>query len=422
MDPTFTSISNAKPLYAGRTVVLGVSGGIAAYKACEVARLFVKAGADVHVMMTEAATQFIQPLTFQALTGNPVGTSLLDGSNPTAMAHTDLGLKADLVVVAPMTADTMARLAHGRSNDILASTLLVTHCPVLLCPAMNTNMWLNKEVQDNLRILEQDQRYKIMEPASGELACGVVGPGRLPEPEDIFESASTLLRPQDLAGYKVVITGGPTREYIDPVRFISNPATGSLAIELARCASFRGAEVELILGPTHLHPPLNVKVSTVTTAHQMHEAVMQASKKADVVCMSAAVADWKPLEEKQEKEHKSGSSKSLELIRTKDILKELCASANKPTLVLGFAAETLVEEQDLIQAGKEKLERKGCDLLFVNHVFQTERGFGPGRSKGVLLSSDGSHESIGPASKNTIADRLMEAIAVRHSERKARAS
>jgi len=422
MDPTSTSTSNVKALFSGRTIVLGVSGGIAAYKACELARLLVKAGADVHVMMTQAATEFIQPLTFHALTGNPVGTSLLDGSSPVAMAHTEIGLKADLLIVAPTTADSLARFAHGRANDILATTLLVSHCPVLLCPAMNTNMWLNSAVQENIKILEQDTRYTIMEPASGELACGVVGPGRLPEPQDIFEHACTLMRPKDLAGHRMVITGGPTREYIDPVRFISNPATGALAIELARCAAFRGAKVELILGPTHLPPPLNVSVQQVTTASEMYEAVMKASRGADIVCMSAAVADWRPSETKSEKEHKSGEKKSLDLSRTKDILAELCAPPNKPTLVLGFAAETHEADSDLVKAGKNKMLRKGCDLIFVNHVFQTQKGFGPGRSQGVLLGLDGTESPIGPAGKATIADHLMEAIVTHYHQRKARAS
>ena len=422
MDPTSTSTSNDKSLFAGRTVVLGVSGGIAAYKACEVARLLLRAGADVHVMMTNAATQFVQPLTFQALTGNPVGTSLLDGSSPVAMAHTELGLKADLVIVAPTTADTLARFAQGRGDDILATTLLVTHCPVLLCPAMNTNMWNNAAVQENLDTVARQERFTIMEPGSGELACGVIGPGRLPEPEDILEYAHTLLRPQDLKGQRVVITGGPTREYIDPVRFISNPATGALAIELARCAAFRGANVELILGPTHLQPPLNVKVTNIVTAEEMHEAVMKAAKDANIVCMSAAVADWTPQETKAQKEHKSGVEKSLQLSRTTDILAELCSSPQKPALVLGFAAETHESDKELTEAGKDKLFRKGCDLLFVNQVFRTEKGFGPGASQGLLLSVDGKEVTVGPASKADIADSLIEAVAVHYNQRTARAS
>ena len=297
MAPTFTSISSDNPAnpLQDQLILLGVGGGIAAYKACELARLLVKAGAEVHVLMTQSATQFVTPLTFAALTHNPVRTTLFDADSETAMAHTELGMKADAFVIAPTTANLLGSFAHGLATDLVTTTLLVSQCPTLICPAMNSNMWENQQVQQNLKTLGANPRYHIMPPAEGELACGVIGAGRLPEPEQISIRLKEILQDASdsrLAGKKVLISGGPTREYLDPVRFLSNPASGTLAIKMARVAQQRGANVTLVMGPTSLAPPTGVECIRITSAEEMAQAILSRAPKSDLLCMAAAVADW----------------------------------------------------------------------------------------------------------------------------------
>ncbi len=412
MAPTYSSTSSADSPSSslhGKTVILGVSGGIAAYKACELARLLVKAGADVHVQMTEAATRFVQPLTFAALTDNPVGTQIFDADAEAAMPHTELGMKADLVILAPATADLIARLAAGMANDLLTTTMLVANCPVLVCPAMNREMWANELVQRNVTALGQIERYTILPPDSGDLACGVTGPGRLPEPESIAQIATALTQDQTLAGRRVLISGGPTREYIDPVRFISNPATGSLAIALAICAQARGADTTLVLGPTHLQDPPGIEVIRVISAEQMCDEIMARISEVDVLCMSAAVADYRPFAMATTKQKKSEGDKQLRLTRTPDVLEAVKQAERKP-VVLGFAAETETNLDTLKSVGRNKMLKKNCDLLFVNHVYTDQRGFGPGNTEGILLGPGDYDLHLSPQPKSSVARILLDAL------------
>jgi phosphopantothenoylcysteine decarboxylase/phosphopantothenate--cysteine ligase len=373
--------------------------------------LLVKSGAEVFVMMTHGATGLVQPQTFAALTGNPVGTSLFDTQSPVAMKHTELGLSADLMIVAPATANLLGRFAHGLADDIVSTTLLVTECPVLICPAMNSNMWENPQVQNNIDKIEGQGRHTVLAPDSGELACGVVGSGRLPNPQHIVETAERLLTPQNLSGRRVLITGGPTREYIDPVRFLSNPATGTLAIELARAATARGAETTLVLGPTGLGIPRNVQHIAVTSADDMCAEVLARASTSDVLCMSAAVADWKPEETAEQKEHKGDGAKTITLVRTPDILQRLQGRDGPTPLILGFAAETEVDPNRLRAAGRKKMARKGCDLLYVNTVFKEIAGFGSVPSNGILLGPGQNERPMENIQKNVLANVLMDTIA-----------
>ncbi len=418
MAPTCTSTSSAERALRGRTVLLGVSGGIAAYKACELARLLVKAEAEVHVLMTEAATRFVAPLTFAALTGQTpqVGLFPRPGGTPSelAMAHTELGLRAGLMVIAPATADLLGRLAAGLATDALSTTFMVRTCPVLLCPAMNTGMWQSPIVQRNLATLEALPRVHTLPPDSGELACGVVGPGRLPDPLRIVERAAALLHPKILAGRRVLVTGGPTREYLDPVRFLSNPSTGAMAISLSAALRDLGAEVNLVLGPTTLSPPAGVHTERVTSAEEMAAAVDALLESGqDAFCGCAAVADWRPATTRATKEHKRGAARSVDLVRTPDILAELVAprrARGDLRVVLGFAAETTSTEDELAEVAEAKRQRKGCDLLFANSVEGERRGFGWGESRGLLLGL-GEPRSLGPAPKEALARALARALA-----------
>lgn len=413
MVPTFTSTSSAdhgpgSPL-TGRRVLLGVSGGIAAYKACEVARLLIGEGATVDVMLTPSATRFVTPLTFAALTGRPAESALFGPDHAAALTHTDVGMAADLAVVAPATANLLGRVALGLADDLLTSTLLVTTCPLLLCPAMNANMWANRAVQANLATLSVDPRIRVLEPDEGELACGVVGPGRLPDPAAIVAAARSLLGPRDLAGRHVVVAGGPTREHLDPVRFLSNPSSGSMATALAAALAARGADVTLVYGPGAASPPPGVTVVPVVSAAEMAAAVDDAYATADAIVMAAAVADWRPTDVATEKVAKSGATRTITFERTVDILAGLGARPDGPLLV-GFAAETASSDDELKARGHAKRERKGCDLLFANRVGH-DAGFGPGHTAGWLLGPGDTERACGPAPKSAIAGEIAAAIA-----------
>ncbi len=417
MGPTSTSTSNADPdraptgALAGRSVLLAVGGGIAAYKVCELARQLSKEGADVHVMMTDAATKLVGPTTFAALTGNPVGTALFDPGSEVAMRHTDLGMGADLVVVAPGTADLIARMAAGIGNDLVTTTLLVTDCPMLVCPAMNAQMWRNPLVQANVERLRALDRCHVLDPAEGELACGVVGPGRLQEPGVILEHARALCTPRVLAGRRFLVTGGPTREHVDDVRYLSNPSTGSLAALMCEAARDRGAEVTYVYGPGAREPGWGVDLVPVVSAEDLAGAVRVRAASVDAVLMCAAVADWTPSRPRSGKEPKAGERKSLELRRTPDVLAELGAMAPDRPRLLGFAAQVEDRDVELIALGRDKLQRKGCDMLFVNPVHRDGQGFGPGDTQGVLLGPGDAERALGPTTKACLAAILVEAVA-----------
>jgi len=392
--------------FQNRTVVVAVGGGIAAYKACEVVRLVVKGGGTARVAMTPAATRFVQPLTFQALSGGPVLTDLFDPAFELTYGHLSLARAADLVVVAPATADLIARLRAGMADDAVTTTLVAATCPVLLAPAMNTRMWRNPAVQENLEAL-RERGWHVVGPVSGDLADGDVGEGRLAEPEDIALAASRLLGNLDLAGRRVLVTAGPTREHIDPVRFVSNPSSGKMGYAVARVAARRGASVVLVSGPTALEDPPVAKVVRVETAEQMARAVEAESDGVDLFVAAAAVSDYRPRESAPRKKKKGEGDETLVLARTPDILASLgerYAGRKDAPVLVGFAAET----DDVISNAREKLKKKRCDLVVANKVGGAGAGFGSDSNRVALVSAAELAEIEGP--KEKVAEAILDWI------------
>jgi phosphopantothenoylcysteine decarboxylase/phosphopantothenate--cysteine ligase len=392
--------------FANRTVVLGVGGGIAAYKACELARLVVKGRGTVRVAMTRAATRFVAPLTFQALSGAPVLVDLLDPSAEQAYGHLGLARQADLLAIAPATADLIARLRAGMGDDAVTTTALAVSCPVLVAPAMNVRMWRSPAVQENLAALRA-RGWHVVGPASGELADGDVGEGRLAEPAEIALAASRLLGNLDLAGRRVLVTAGPTREPIDPVRFISNPSSGKMGYALASVAARRGAEVVLVSGPTLLEDPPHVRTVRVETAEQMARAVEAEAGDMDLFVGAAAVSDYRPKTPSPGKIKKGEGDERLELTRTPDILAGLGQRfAGKPQapVLVGFAAET----EEVIARAREKLKGKRCDLVVANKVGGPGAGFGGDTNRVALVSATELAEIEGP--KERVAEAIFDWI------------
>ncbi|MFP4598295.1 MAG: bifunctional phosphopantothenoylcysteine decarboxylase/phosphopantothenate--cysteine ligase CoaBC [Persicimonas sp.] len=388
-------------------VLLGISGGIAAYKACEIVRAFKKRGDAVRVVMTSGAQEFVRPLTLQILSENPVGTETFDATFEHEIGHIDLARWADVVLLAPATANLIGRLAGGLANDLLTTVLLATEAPVVVAPAMNTQMWRHPLVQRNLDILRDEAGYAVVDPDAGELACKEVGPGRLPDAPVLLDAADAAVAPQILAGKKVVVTAGPTREHIDPARFISNPSTGRMGFELARAARVMGAEVVLISGPTGLEPPLGVGLVEVTSAVEMHEAVFAECDAADFVCKAAAVCDIRPSEASEQKCAKSTLDDSLELERNPDILADLGAQYGAQPdgpLLIGFAAES----RDVVERGKKKRARKGAHMMVANKIGGADSAFGAERSQ-ITIISDDDVTKFGPASKYELAGDIWRA-------------
>ena len=389
----------------GKRIVLGVTGGIAAYKSVELRRLLTKAGAEVHVVMTRSATEFVGPLTFQALSGNPVHTDLFNLYQESEIGHISLADGADLVVVAPATANLIGKVANGIADDLLTTTIMATKAPVLFAPAMNVNMFENPIYRANEHRLEE-HGYHFVEPATGELACGWEGKGKLPDPSYLFDRAAALLHPADLQGERIVITAGPTREEIDPVRYVSNYSSGRMGYAIAEAAVRRGAEVVLISGPTALAPPTGVKLVAVQSAKQMHDAVMAAVDKASVVIKAAAVADYRPAERAESKVKKGGREAwQLELEKNPDILAALGAM-KKEWLLVGFAAET----DDLIANARKKLEQKNLDLIVANDVTCADAGFDVETNIVRFLFRDGKVEELPKMTKLEVAHSLLDRI------------
>ncbi|PLX73942.1 MAG: bifunctional phosphopantothenoylcysteine decarboxylase/phosphopantothenate--cysteine ligase CoaBC [Desulfuromonas sp.] len=389
----------------GKRIVLGVTGGIAAYKSVELLRLLTKAGAEVHVVMTRSATEFVGPLTFQALSGNPVHTDLFNLYQESEIGHISLADGADLVVVAPATANLIGKVANGIADDLLTTTIMATKAPVLFAPAMNVNMFENPIYRANEHRLEE-HGYHFVEPATGELACGWEGKGKLPDPSYLFDRAAALLHPADLQGERIVITAGPTREEIDPVRYVSNYSSGRMGYAIAEAAVRRGAEVVLISGPTALAPPTGVKLVAVQSAKQMHDAVMAAVDKASVVIKAAAVADYRPAERAESKVKKGGREAwQLELEKNPDILAALGAM-KKEWLLVGFAAET----DDLIANARKKLEQKNLDLIVANDVTCADAGFDVETNIVRFLFRDGKVEELPKMTKLEVAHSLLDRI------------
>ncbi|HEX9306447.1 MAG TPA: bifunctional phosphopantothenoylcysteine decarboxylase/phosphopantothenate--cysteine ligase CoaBC [Anaeromyxobacter sp.] len=392
--------------FQNRTVVLGVGGGIAAYKACELARLVVKGGGTVRVAMTPAATRFVGPLTFQAISGAPVLVDLLDPAAEATYGHLALARAADLLVVAPATADLLARLRAGMANDAVTTTFLAATCPVLVAPAMNTRMWRNPATQENLAALRA-RGVHVVGPAAGELADGDVGEGRLAEPGDIALAASRLLGNLDLAGRRVLVTAGPTREPIDPVRFISNPSSGKMGYAVARVAARRGADVTLVSGPTVLADPPGVKVARVETAEEMARAVEAEAAAMDLFVGAAAVSDYRPQQASASKIKKGEGTETLVLARTPDILAGLgarFAGRDDGPVLVGFAAET----EEVIARAREKLKGKRCDLVVANKVGLPGAGFGGDSNRVALVSATELAEIEGP--KERVAEAILDWI------------
>jgi phosphopantothenoylcysteine decarboxylase/phosphopantothenate--cysteine ligase len=392
-------------MYRDRRILLGVSGGIAAYKAVELLRLLVKAGADVHVIMTRHAQEFMAPLTFQTLSGNPVHCELFNLIQEQEIGHISLADRADLCIVAPATANVIGKVANGLADDLLTTTLMATKAPVLFVPAMNVNMWENPLYRENQERLER-HGYHFMTPAVGELACGWEGQGKLPDPAAIFDYAQDLIGRHDLTGRTLLITAGPTREELDPVRYLSNHSSGKMGYAIARAARNRGARVILISGPVTLVPPQKVELVKVTTAREMHAAVMARSEDADVVVKAAAVADFRPVEREAKKTKKGDRAQlTLELVRNPDILGELGKKRGKAVLV-GFAAET----DDLVANARKKLNDKGVDLIVANDVTEPGAGFGSDTNIVKFLDCGGNVEELPCLPKEEAANRLLDRI------------
>ena len=388
---------------AGKKIVLGITGSIAAYKATELVRHLKKAGAAVHVAMTANATWFVTPLTFETLSGNRVIKDMFS-QDGTSIDHVSLGQESDVIVIAPATANFLAKLAHGLGDDFLSTLILAATAKTLLCPAMDKEMFSNSIVQANiLRLKERD--FIVMEPEEGMLATGAIGLGRFPDPSSIMEEIRRILSDHDLEGLKALITAGPTIEWIDPVRIVTNRSTGKMGYALARAAWRRGAEVTLVTGPTHLDPPKGMEVITVHTAEEMREAVLNNYREKDMVIKAAAVSDYKPLRKTQEKEKKKGIPITVEMIPTPDILAELGKDKGDITLV-GFAAETT----DHIANAIDKIKKKNLDLIVVNDVSREDRGFAADSNEVRMIDREGNEEAVPLMSKEDVADRILDRV------------
>ncbi len=398
---------------SGKRVVLGVTGGIAAYKAAELCRLLVKAGASVRVIMTRAACAFVAPLTFQALSGHRVATDIFDLTQESEIGHIKLADEADVVVVAPATADAIARISAGMGDDLLTTVILATRAPVLLAPAMNVNMWNNPIVQENLRRMIEVGGMRTVGPDRGVLACGWVGEGRLVEPDLIVAEVIAVLGKTTgpMKGLRVVVTAGPTEEPLDDVRFLGNRSSGKMGFAMARAAADAGASVTLIAGPVALATPQGVRERIdVRTALEMEAAVRTAAEDVDVVVMSAAVADFRPAAyvagKLSRREHGQGSMK-IDLVSNPDLLKGLGLNRKgRRPLLVGFAAEIGVSASVLVERAAMKLEEKRCDVVVANDVGQPGIGFGSDKNQVTLVFSDGRTVSLGPATKKEIADQI----------------
>src|SRR3954463_13465962 len=399
------------------SVVLGVSGGIAAYKACELLRLFTESGHEVRVVPTESALRFVGSATWAALSGNPVTTDVW--SDVPQVAHVRIGQTADLVVVAPATADLLARAAAGRADDLLTATLLAARCPVVFAPAMHTEMWQHPATRDNVATLRRHGAI-VLPPALGRLTGPDSGPGRLPEPADLAALAGLVLEQgagslaRDLPGRRGVIRAGGTREPLDPVRYLGNRSSGRQGWALARVAAARGAEVVLVAANVEAPPPFGVRVVPVGTAEELRSAMLAEAPDADAVVMTAAVADFRPESAAATKLKKGSAAEpsAIPLVRNPDVLAELVTKRTPGQLVVGFAAETGDDEGDVLAHGRAKLARKGCDLLVVNDV-SAGQAFGRPDNAAVVLGADGSATEIPRGSKDAVAAAIWSAVAPR---------
>jgi len=390
----------------GKTIVLGVTGSIAAYKACDLARMFMKAGATVTPVMTANATWFVTPLTLSTLCQRRTITDMFDTPDSYGTEHIDVARAADLLVVAPATANIIGKFAQGIADDFLTTCFLSTKAPVLIAPAMNWAMYTNEAVQNNIRTLES-RGCQFVHPEVGELACGEVGEGRLVELEAIVDAAETLLRRStELAGKKGLVTAGPTREAIDPVRFVSNPSTGRMGYEIAAAAARRGADVTLVTGPSHLQPPHGVRVTRVTTADEMHSACKKSASKMDFIIGAAAVADYAPTVAAESKIKKTDRAITIELEPTKDILADIGAKKKKGQVIVGFAMET----DNLTRNAKKKLREKNLDLIVANDVTAPGSGFAVETNVAALIDGSAKVDQLPLLAKRQVAERIIDRV------------
>lgn len=388
----------------GKHVVLGVTGSIAAYKIASLASMLKKQNADITVIMTQNATQFITPVTFETLTGNKCLVDTFDRNFNHSVEHVALAKLADVVMVAPASADIIAKAAHGIADDMLTTTLLACECPKIFAPAMNTRMYHNAIVQDNIRTLKS-YGMEVVTPKTGYLACGDTGEGKMPEPELLMEFILKALSPKDMEGIKVLVTAGPTREKLDPVRYISNHSTGKMGYAIARAAMMRGAEVTLVTGKTQIAPPIDMQVVETESAADMAETVKACAEKQDIIIKAAAVADYRPRVAAAEKLKKKEDDLTIELERTEDILGFLGAHKRKDQFLCGFSMET----ENMIDNSRVKLEKKNLDLIAANNLKETGAGFGVDTNIVTLLSKEDTVQ-LPMMSKAEVADKLLDYI------------
>jgi phosphopantothenoylcysteine decarboxylase/phosphopantothenate--cysteine ligase len=387
-----------------KRIVLGVTGGIAAYKACELTRLLVKSEFSVHVIMTKNAREFVSPLTFSTLSGNPVAYEMFSGGAPESIEHIDLAGEADLVVVAPATANIIGKVANGIADDMLSTVIMATLAPVVFCPSMNVNMYDNPVTLSNIKKLN-DLGYRFVEPGEGFLACGWEGKGRLADPSDILAAVNDIFDKKDLAGLKIMVTAGPTREPIDPVRFISNHSSGKMGYAIAERARARGAQVVLVSGPSPLTPPWGVDLVKVESAADMAAAVKDRFGDVDVVIKAAAVADITPADVSSQKLKKDECGDVIRLARTEDILKGL-GETKGDKLLVGFAAETT----DLVKNAKAKLKNKNLDIIVANDLTRSDSGFNADTNAVRIFDSNGTDEILPVMRKEKVADEILTRI------------
>lgn len=391
-------------LLKGKHIVLGVTGSIAAYKIASLASMLVKKQADVTVIMTPNATNFINPITFESLTGNKCLVDTFDRNFQFQVEHVALAKLADVFLVAPASANVIAKAAHGIADDMLTTTFLACQCPKIFAPAMNTRMYQNPIVQDNINTL-RDYGMVVVVPASGYLACGDTGEGKMPEPEVLFEAVLRALTPKDLEGKKVLVTAGPTQEKLDPVRYISNHSTGKMGYAVAAAAVRRGADVTLVSGKVELTPPMGVQVVPVVSAADMAQAVKDVAAGQDIIIKAAAVADYRPRVMAVEKLKKKDEDLSVELERTEDILAWLGAHRREGQILCGFSMET----EHLLENSRAKLEKKKIDMIVANNLKQEGAGFGTDTNVVTLLTKDRTEE-LPLLSKEEVADRLLDRL------------
>lgn len=399
-------------MFSGKTILLGVTGSIAAYKIASLASRLVKQHASVHVIMTKNATNFINPITFETLTGHKCPVDTFDRNFEFQVEHVSLAKQADLVLVAPASANVIGKMAHGIADDMLTTTLLACKAPILVAPAMNTNMYENPIVQDNLRTLEH-YGMKVITPATGYLACGDTGAGKMPEPETLFSHIEAeLAHTKDLAGKRILVTAGATQEALDPVRYLTNHSTGKMGYAIAKAAMLRGAKVTLVSGQTALSPPLFVDVVPVVSAQDMYEAVEQRFDATDILVMAAAVADYRPAEYVDQKIKKKDGDNVLALERTTDILGSLAGRKRADQFICGFSMET----EHMLENSRAKLEKKKLDLIAANNLRTEGAGFGTDTNVVTLISAE--HEiELPKLTKTDTAHRILDAIMQAQAEK-----